>query len=152
MLYRLHRSISLKTSIEEAWEFFSNPSNLPFITPPHLDMRITSPPSEQTYEGQIITYRIRPFLGFPLLWVTEITHIRAPHYFVDEQRAGPYRLWHHQHFLKPVSGGVLVEDIVDYLMPLGPLGVIMQRLLVARQLETIFSYRAKALADKFGVL
>jgi len=117
-----------------------------------MGFRITSPVAEAMYPGQIITYTVTPFslLPFiPMTWVTEITHVKAPHYFVDEQRYGPYKMWHHQHHFKEVEGGVLVEDIVDYIMPGGPLGVIPHELLVKHELQRIFDYRTTALERLF---
>lgn len=102
------------------------------------------------YAGQIITYRVSPVLGIPLFWMTEITHVREGEYFVDEQRKGPYAMWHHQHFFKPIPGGVEMTDIVNYELPLGILGDIAHLLFVKKQVEGIFEYRVKALEDRFG--
>lgn len=104
------------------------------------------------YEGQIIAYHVHPFFSIPLLWVTEITNVREPFLFIDEQRYGPYRMWHHQHRFHRVGDGVQVEDTIDYIMPAGPLGLLIRKLFVAKQLETVFSYRARVLAERFGVL
>ena len=98
----------------------------------------------------IITYRIRPVLGIPITWVTEITHVQEPSHFVDEQRFGPYRFWHHKHLFKATKDGVEMEDIVDYAMPLGPLGSIPHALLIRKRLEGIFDYRERVLKELFG--
>lgn len=151
-LHRLHAAQRLPISLEEAWAFFSRPENLPLITPPWLNFETTNEVGERMYAGMIITYRVRPVLGVPLRWVTEITHVDAPHYFVDEQRFGPYRFWHHQHFFRPVPGGVEVEDLVHYALPLGPLGRAAHPLTVQPQLQEIFDFRRTALTERFGVL
>ena len=151
-LHQLRRSISLRTTLPHAWAFFADPQNLPLITPPWLGLRIDSVVAHKMYPGQILRYRVSPILRVPLLWVTEITHVQEPFFFVDEQRYGPYRLWHHQHFLREADGGVIAEDVVDYMLPFGPLGTLMHRLLVADRLNAIFEYRAKVLQQRFGAL
>ncbi len=102
------------------------------------------------YAGMIIEYTVRPVLGIPLHWVTEITHVQEPEYFVDEQRFGPYALWHHKHFIRPVEGGVEMEDVVHYKLPLGWLGKLAHMLFVKRQLRQIFDFREKKLTELFG--
>lgn len=102
------------------------------------------------YAGMIIAYKVHPILGIPITWVTEITHLKNLEYFVDEQRSGPYRMWHHQHIFREIHGGTLIEDIVDYILPLGPLGDAAHALFVGRQLQEIFDYREAWLADQFG--
>lgn len=139
-------------NIQEAWSFFSNPNNLKVITPPSLNMLITSAVQEEMYAGMIITYKVHPIMGIPLPWITEITQVVENKFFVDEQRFGPYRMWHHQHLFKEIPGGVEAQDIVDYIMPFGPIGSIIHSLFVAKQLENIFEYRTKILAEKFGLL
>ncbi|TVM15187.1 hypothetical protein DPQ33_15965 [Oceanidesulfovibrio indonesiensis] len=166
MLHSLSR-VQLLTgrlgSLEEAWSFFSDPCNLAAITPPWLAFTVTCDP-EPMYAGQIITYTIAPFPGLPGLarlrasWVTEITHVRgpgdvgpdAPLFFVDEQRLGPYRFWHHQHRFTVEGHGVRMEDEVRYALPYGPLGDLAHRLMVRRRLEEIFDYRRATLAKLMG--
>ncbi|PLX82799.1 MAG: cell division inhibitor [Desulfuromonas sp.] len=150
-LYRLHYRQKLPVSLEEAWRFFSDPANLASITPPGLGFVVTSPPQSAMYPGMIISYRIRPLVNIPLAWVTEITHVRQPTYFVDEQRAGPYRFWQHQHHFRAIPGGVEMEDLVHYALPLGLLGNFLQRVAVGRQLEEIFSFRRHTLESLFPV-
>lgn len=140
----------LPVAIEEAWDFFSNPQNLPLITPPRLGFAMTNTVPEVIHPGVIITYTIRPMPGFKVRWVTEITHVEAPRRFIDEQRFGPYRFWHHQHHFRPVQGGVEVEDLVHYGLPFGPLGGLAHGLMVRRQLQEIFSFRSQALVARFG--
>lgn len=149
-IYRLDYKQHLSVSLEEAWRFFSDPRNLPKITPAWLSFSITSEVPERIYPGLIITYRIKPLLGIPVTWVTEITHLIEPRYFVDEQRFGPYSFWHHQHIFKEKEDGVEVRDIVHYAFTLGPLGRLIGDLTVERKLHEIFSFRRRALADIFN--
>lgn len=151
-LHQLHRIQRLPVSIETAWDFFSNPKNLPLITPSSLALEITSELPEKMYAGMLITYNVRPVWGIPVTWVTEITHIAELHLFVDEQRFGPYAFWHHKHFFKKIEGGVEVLDIVHYALPLGILGKLVNKLLVRNELERIFNYRRQVLEDLFGRL
>ena len=150
-LYKLDRKQELGITLKEAWEFFSNPLNLPIITPPWLDFNITSGiDGGKMYPGMIVTYTVSPYLGYRMRWVTEITHVREPDYFVDEQRSGPYRFWHHQHKFKETPGGVLVEDLVHYALPLDPISRIANELIVKKQLRDIFDFRREYLENKFG--
>lgn len=137
--------------IEEAWDFISSPKNLKRITPHYLGFEITSGYEEEVmYPGMIISYIVKPVLGIPINWVTEITHIEDKKYFVDEQRFGPYKFWHHKHFLEETSNGVQMIDLVHYGIPMGPLGVLANKFLIRDQLEEIFRYRFEALEGIFG--
>ena len=151
-LYRLHTTQRLPISVEEAWRFFSDANKLAEITPAWLDFQMTNEVPDEIIPGTIITYTIRPLLGLPVRWVTEITHTEAPHRFVDEQRFGPYRFWHHQHFFRPVDGGTEVEDLAHYALPFGSLGRLAHALTVRRRLDAIFSFRRRALVERFGLL
>lgn len=143
----------LPITLDEAWDFFSSPINLKEITPPHMGFKVLSDKKiGKMYQGQIISYYVKPVLGIPLFWMTEITHVKDKEYFVDEQRIGPYKLWHHQHFFTPIEGGVLMEDLVNYEIPLGPLGSIANALFVKKEVEGIFTYREKVLTERFGKL
>jgi ligand-binding SRPBCC domain-containing protein len=102
------------------------------------------------YAGLLITYRLRPVWNVPVEWATEIKHINRPRYFADEQRVGPYRFWHHQHFFEEVPGGVRVRDLVHYALGFGPLSGFADALVVRGQLRKIFSYRRETLRDLFG--
>lgn len=137
--------------METAWNFISRPENLKRITPGHMGFEIHTPNlPDIMYPGMIIEYTVRPFAGIPMRWVTEITHVRENRYFVDEQRIGPYRMWHHEHSIERIDGGVLMKDIVSYQPPFGPIGQIANSLFIRRQLENIFSYRERALVGIFG--
>jgi ligand-binding SRPBCC domain-containing protein len=150
-VYSLKTVQHIPVSIEKAWDFFSSPANLQAITPSHLGFQIISQHhGEKMYAGQIIEYKVRPLLNIPLYWMTEITHVEHQRYFVDEQRFGPYSLWHHQHHFKEVDGGVEMTDIVHYKLPLFWLGDIAQTLFVKNQLKTIFDYRFEAVEKLFG--
>ena len=149
-LYRLHKKQYLPITIEEAWEFLSSPANLKTITPNYMSFDILSGADRPMYPGQIIQYIVTPVLGIKTKWVTEITHVLDKHYFVDEQRFGPYALWHHKHFIKEIDGGVEMEDIIDYKVPFGLLGQLIHPILVKPKLEEIFSYRTKKLEELFG--
>jgi len=143
----------LPISLGEAWDFFSSPRNLSKITPPKMNFRILSnSDSEKMYAGQIITYYVSPLMNIPLYWMTEITHVKNLDYFVDEQRFGPYSLWHHTHKFEAVEGGVEMTDIVHYKLPFGVLGKLVHWLLVRREVEQIFSYRTEVLKKLFGEL
>ena len=145
MAYRLHRVQRVATPLEETFEFFSRPENLARITPPWLAFEMVSDDADMR-EGLRIEYRVRP-LGFPQKWVSEITAYEPPHRFVDEQVAGPYARWHHEHRFRPVDGGTEVVDDVTYALPFGPLGRLAHALLVRRQLESIFDYRERRLPE-----
>lgn len=151
-VYTLKRVQRLPISLEQAWEFFSSPQNLKEITPAHLGFVIHSDPEfiRKMYSGQVITYTVKPVLGIPLFWMTEITHVEEGKFFVDEQRVGPYALWHHQHHFKPIPGGVEMTDLVHYRLPLGFLGDIAHAIFVRRQLQHIFDYRWNKLEAVFG--
>lgn len=138
-------------SLEEAWEFFSRPDNLKDITPSNLGFHIISKHhGERMYAGQVIEYIVKPIIGIPLYWMTEITHVVNKQYFIDEQRFGPYSLWHHQHHFKAIEGGVEMTDMVHYKIPFWILGDIAQTLFVKKQVENIFKFRFKATEKKFG--
>ncbi|TDU39831.1 ligand-binding SRPBCC domain-containing protein [Gelidibacter sediminis] len=150
-IYTLHKTQKLPISIETAWEFLSNPKNLKTITPDYMGFDILSGADRPMFAGQIIQYIVTPILGIKTKWVTEITHSVTNQYFVDEQRFGPYDLWHHKHFIKAIDGGVEMEDIIDYKLPFGSLGQLVHPLLVKPKLEEIFNYRTQKLEELFGV-
>ena len=149
-MYQLRASQSLSLTQEEAWQFLSDPGNLKIITPDKMGFHILSGASMPMFQGQIIQYHVSPFPGIKTRWVTEITHLKEGEYFVDEQRFGPYALWHHKHFIQPVEGGVVMEDVIDYKLPMGLLGKLFHTPLVKKQLQKIFEYRAKKLESLFG--
>jgi ligand-binding SRPBCC domain-containing protein len=149
-LHRLTREQWLAAPIEQVWPFFASPANLDALTPPEMRFRITSEPEPVMTAGQIISYRIRLAPGIATTWVTEITHLDEGRMFVDEQRAGPYRFWHHRHRFLPQGGGVVVVDEVHYALPFGPLGEWVHALDIRRRLARIFAHRAAALERRFA--
>ena len=149
--YQLQRTQKIPAPIETVWEFISSPKNLKTITPPSMGFDIISSGDiESMYAGMIIAYKVKPVFNIPVTWVTEITHVQNLKYFVDEQRIGPYRLWHHQHKITAIDGGTLMEDIVTYQLPFGIIGSIVHALLVRKKLESIFNYRFTAVEKLFG--
>lgn len=148
-MYILERQIVLPTTLEEAWEFFSTPKNLGRITPPKLGLKIQRAIEGCTFAGQIIEYSVQALPGWSTAWITEITHCQKPHYFVDEQRFGPYRFWHHLHRFEEAPEGIRVIDRVHYLLPRYPGAALLHRFYIRPQLERIFSYREEILRTLF---
>jgi ligand-binding SRPBCC domain-containing protein len=149
-LYQIKTKQKLPISVDKAWEFLSNPKNLKEITPKHMNFRILSGADRTIFAGQIIQYKVTPMLGISTKWVTEITHVKDKEYFVDEQRFGPYALWHHKHFIKKIDGGVEMEDVIDYKIPFGIIGQIAHPIIVKNKLKQIFKYRENKLKELFG--
>lgn len=149
--YQIKSTQKIPASKSEIWDFISSPKNLREITPDELDFEITSKDlPEKMYTGMIITYKVRPLFGIKMTWVTEITHVEDGQFFIDEQRVGPYSIWHHQHHIKEVEGGVEMTDIVSYRPPFGFLGSIANALIIKGQLKKIFAHREKAIVERFG--
>ena len=151
-VHRIETTHLLPMPRDEAWRFFSNPRNLERITPPEMNFTITSDVPDEIYPGLMITYRVRPIFNIPVTWVTEITHVVDRERFVDEQRAGPCTLWHHQHHFRDVPGGTEMRDIVHYALPGGPIGDLINDRIVAAKVAEIFAHRRRALDRLFGVL
>lgn len=149
-MYLLKQTQKLPIDLETCWNFFSNPQNLKLLTPEYLSFKILNDLPEKAYPGQIIHYTIKPLLNFPMEWVTEITEVEKPHYFIDEQRIGPYSFWHHEHRFKSIPNGVEIMDTVYYQLPCGLLGKIAHSLKVKADLDAIFSFRKHKLAQMFG--
>lgn len=149
-IYTLHKKQNLPITVEKAWEFLSSPANLKTITPDYMSFDILSGADRPMFPGQIIQYIVTPVLGIKTKWVTEITHVVDKKYFVDEQRFGPYALWHHKHFIHEIDDGVEMEDIIDYKVPMGILGQMAHPILVKPKLEEIFAYRQQKLIELFG--
>ncbi len=141
----------IPASLPEVWELFSNAANLARITPVNLGFRVISRRlPAKIYPGLIIEYTLKPVLGIPVYWMTEITHVNGNSFFADEQRKGPYRLWHHQHHFREIEGGVEMTDIVHYQNPLWLLGELANTLFVKKQLRDIFSYRFHKVNELLG--
>ncbi len=138
-------------SLEETWHFFSRPENLDSITPEDMAFEILSPAGgAEMYEGMLIQYKMSPLLGIKLDWLAEITHIEPGRYFVDEQRLGPYAIWHHEHHFSEQEHGVLMRDLLHYKVPYGPIGALADALFVEKRVEEIFRYRREAVEKRFG--
>lgn len=147
---KLKQEQFLPVTLNNAWDFFATPKNLNQITPSDMVFEITSDLPEKMYKGLIITYRIKPLMNIPLNWVTEITQIEERSYFVDEQRKGPYKIWHHEHHFKTVEGGVLMTDTLYYDIGKWILGWIAGKLFVHKKVRNIFEYRQKMLESFWG--
>jgi ligand-binding SRPBCC domain-containing protein len=149
-LRRLECRQTLSLTPAAAWDFFSRPDNLARITPPDLGFVVTSQLPERMYAGMIVSYRIAPFGRLRVPWTTEITQVREPEFFVDEQRSGPYRLWHHQHHFRAVDGGVEMTDLIHYQLPFGVIGDLLAGAFVERRVAAIFAWRRQVLRELFG--
>jgi ligand-binding SRPBCC domain-containing protein len=149
-IYKIETVQHLNTSIEECWAFFSSPRNLQKITPEDMGFQITDYDGKSVYAGQVIQYKVSPLLGLKLSWMTVITSVKENQYFIDEQRFGPYALWHHKHFFEPTDNGVKMTDVVHYALPLGFLGRIMNTLVVKNKLKEIFDYRVVKVDEIFN--
>ena len=152
MLHTIRRKQFIKSDLHSLWSFISSPLNLALITPASLQFEVIDHESyaDKMYAGQIIEYYVTPFAGFRTHWVTEITHVTENEYFADEQRIGPYKLWHHEHFIKKVSGGIEMTDVVHYKIPFGFLGVIANNLFIRKKLKNIFDYRYVKFEEMFN--
>ncbi|MFC2113065.1 hypothetical protein ACFLTA_07340, partial [Bacteroidota bacterium] len=149
--YKFIRTQKLNASIDEVWSFISTPANLRKITPGSMGFNIQSKDlPDNIHAGMIISYNVRPLQGLKMRWVSEITHLNAKQYFVDEQRIGPYAMWHHEHILEPEGQGVVMKDIISYQPPLGFLGKLVNTLFISKKLNEIFNYREKELNRLFN--
>lgn len=149
--YQIKTELKIPATIEEVWDFISSPENLKEITPPSMGFNIVSEAlPKKMYPGMIIQYLVKPLAGISTTWVTEITQVEHLKYFVDEQRVGPYSVWHHQHFLERIEGGVMMTDIVSYVPPLGLLGKLANIFLIKGKLKEIFAFRTGAVVRRFG--
>lgn len=150
--YHLTLQQNLPLSLSDAWEFFSSPLNLSKITPTDMAFEVTSElnPYEKMYPGMIITYKVSPVAGINLNWMTEITQVIHEKYFIDEQRFGPFKFWHHQHHFRMIANGVEMTDILTYGLPLGFIGQMANSIFISSKLKEIFNYREKKIIALFG--
>ena len=145
------RTQIIKKDINDLWDFMSSPKNLQRITPKWMGFKITSNNSNKTmYPGMIISYKVTPFLSIPIKWVTEITHVKEKKFFIDEQRIGPYKIWHHEHMFEQKEEGILMTDTIIYIPPFGVLGRIANYLFIKRRINRIFDYRSDILEELFS--
>ncbi|GIV08526.1 MAG: hypothetical protein KatS3mg019_0617 [Fimbriimonadales bacterium] len=149
-LFRFETEQVIPASLEVVWDFFSSPVNLKTITPPYMGFDILTPVPDKMAPGLIIAYTVRPLFNMPMTWVTEITHVEPLRFFVDEQRFGPYRFWHHRHTFTPIEGGVHMHDLVYYALKQPIIdGVINQRI-VRPRIHEIFEFRRRKVIELFG--
>lgn len=150
--YQVHFKQNLPISLAQAWDFFSSPLNLAKITPDDMEFIVTSNLDGNTkmYPGMIITYKVSPLFGIKLNWMTEITQVEEGKYFIDEQRFGPFKFWHHQHHFKAINGGVEMTDILTYGLPFGILGNIAHGIMVKNKVKEIFAFREQKVNELFG--
>ena len=149
-IYTLQKKQKLPITVDEAWEFLCNPENLSKLTPKEMNMTIISGADRPMYAGQVLQYTVTPLAGIKSKWVSEITQYQDRKYFVDLQLYGPYAFWHHKHFIHEIDGGVEMEDIIDYKVPLGILGQLIHPILVKPKLDSIFNYRKEKMEEMFG--
>jgi len=149
-MHKIEQSQQLPISIDTLWKFFLDPENLKKITPLDLSFQIKSGASASMYAGMIVIYSMKPFMGIPITWVMEITHVEEKKLFIDEQRDGPCSFWHHQHHFKTISNGVEMTDILHYKLPLGILGKLFNHLVVKSQMRNLFQYRNEKMQELFG--
>ncbi len=151
-IHRLETRQTIRSTPEECWAFFSDPRNLAEITPDSLGFQVVTPdlPGE-IYPGLMIEYRVRPLAGLPLTWLTEITRVERHTCFIDEQRVGPYRIWHHEHYFRELDGGRMeIHDRLHYVLPFQWADFAFHGWLVRPQLDRIFAHRERAVTEKFG--
>lgn len=139
--YTLQSAQLIRAEIDEVWKFFSRPQNLSTITPDYMNFKIINNVNEQAYTGQVIAYRLNLFPLIKASWLTEITAVMEHRFFIDEQRIGPYRIWHHEHYFESTDAGVMMHDKITFVLPFGVLHFIGFPLLVKPQLKKIFDYR-----------
>lgn len=147
-LHELHRELWLPRPLHEVFSFFADPQNLEVITPPWLNFRILNPHRIKMHPGTLIDYRLR-VRGIPMRWQSEITEWKPPHRFIDVQRRGPYRLWHHEHTFEQDDNGTLCRDVVRYAVPFDWL---THRLFVRPDIEAIFDFRGQKMRELFTVV
>ena len=148
-VFRLERTQLIPRPRSEVFAFFSDAGNLERLTPDFLNFRILTPTSNDVRAGVLIDYELTLY-HVPIRWRTQIESFEPESFFTDIQLSGPYRYWHHRHEFSDVPGGTAMRDIVDYEVPLGPLGQIANQLFVRHSLGQIFAYRYNVVADIFG--
>lgn len=147
--YTLEREQWIAHPLKEVFAFFADAHNLQEITPGWLHFELLTPRPITMAPGASIAYKIR-LRGLPLRWFTEITCWEPPYRFIDMQMKGPYRLWEHTHCFRAENGGTLIRDLVRYALPLGPIGGLLHRWLVRKDLDAIFDFRVLAVEAHFA--
>ncbi len=149
-IYTFSQKQKVPISLDEAWKFLTNSDNLSIMTPSYMNFKKISKDNRPLYSGQIIQYSVTPILGIPVKWVSEITQLKENDYFVDIQLFGPYAMWHHKHFIREIDGGVEMEDLIDYKIPLGLIGQMVHPFVVKPKLQEAFAFRKAKLIEIFG--
>lgn len=151
-VYKKEWEVFIYANLDSVWDFFSRPENLNNITPKNMKFEILSEISgKEMYKGMMIVYKVRPLLNIPTTWVTEITHIEPKKFFIDDQRIGPYKMWHHEHHFKEVDGGVLMTDLLHYSLPAEPLGGLVMGNFISKKIDGIFRFRNEVIKKYFPV-
>ncbi len=149
-IYQFKATQKIHADFQEVWKFISDPRNLALITPPSMDFKVITEKTNHMYEGLMIAYTVKPLLGIKVNWLTEITHVKDHYYFVDEQRVGPYKIWHHEHFIYQDGEDVIMEDLITYCPPFGLLGKLANQLVIKKKLNEIFEFRRTAVEHYFS--
>lgn len=151
-IHKIYKQQFVNTDLQTLWDFIATPKNLDKITPDDMKFTIlTKNLPDKMYPGMMIHYKVSPFKGVNMFWLTEITQVKEKGYFVDEQRLGPYTIWHHEHILEEKDGGVLMTDIVHYKVPGGFLGDILNAIFIQNKLKKIFEFRFKKMEELFPI-
>jgi len=148
-IYQLYRQQALNVTSEEAWKFLSLPTHLNAVTPDFFNVEIISQVPEAIYAGLMISYRMKAVFGIPMAWLSEVSHCQVPQRFIYEQRIGPFKFLSHEVRLTETEGGVVLEDILFYAMPLGWIGRLVHAFLIGDKLAQIFDTRRDYLQRKW---
>ncbi len=148
-LYQLKYTTIIDANLEQVWNFFSNPDNLGELTPKHIKFEIRSDNETSMYAGKIISYNITPIASIPMKWVTEITHYKERKYFIDEQRFGPFKFWHHLHKFIEEDGKTIMIDEVSFAYYGGYIGGLLQQSFLSKRIKNIFDFRTKKIRELF---
>jgi len=144
MIHQLHFEQIIPAPLDEVWDFFSDAKNLSVLTPKEMNMKVISELGEgQIFEGMEIAYFVSPLFRIPMYWKTKIIKVQAKHQFIDVQQKGPFKLWHHTHTFTEVENGVLMTDDIQYQLPFAPLGDLVHKPLVRKNLLDLFEHRKK---------
>jgi ligand-binding SRPBCC domain-containing protein len=150
MIHTLSQEQFIPAPLDRVWDYFATPANLDAMTPPDLKFKLVGEPAGPMRTGQLITYRIRLLPAIWTSWLTEIREVQDHAGFVDEQRIGPYKFWHHEHRFYAVPGGVRMTDLVTYDLGYGPIGELLHALWIRPKLERIFAFRRAKVHERFG--
>ncbi len=151
-MHRFYTEQNLPVSKDQVWKFFSDASNLMILTHPKMKMTMESENGlTPIFEGKILKIKIKLFGIFPSFFLSEITELQAPDFFIDTQLKGPFAYWQHKHLLTEIDGGTKITDEVTFKFPLGFMGVAAYHLFGKEYLKGVFDYRKIVLEKRFGV-